>query len=54
MSLKNRVKVGTAIDKLLYEELKGLSEETKVPMSRLLDEAIEDLIAKRENLADKQ
>ena len=31
----------------LYEQLKRISDETKIPMSKLLDEAIEELIKKR-------
>jgi len=45
--LVNRVRISNSIDKVLYEKLKKLSEETKVPMSKLLDEAIEDLLKKR-------
>lgn len=45
--LVNRIRISNSIDKKLFEELKKLSEETKVPMSRLLDEAIEDLLNKR-------
>lgn len=39
--LVNRVRIGSAIDKKLYEKLKNLSTETMIPMSRLLDRAIE-------------
>ncbi|WP_195430834.1 ribbon-helix-helix domain-containing protein [Clostridium sp. D46t1_190503_E9] len=45
--LVHRVRISNSIDKVLYEKLKKLSEETKVPMSKLLDEAIEDLLKKR-------
>lgn len=45
--LKNRRTISNAIKTELYEGLKKLSEETKVPVSRLLDEAIEDLLIKR-------
>ncbi len=44
--LKNRTRIGSAIDKELYEGLKKLSEETRITISKLLDEAIEDLINK--------
>ena len=44
--LKNRIRIGSAIDKKLYEQLKKLSEDTRIPISKLLDEAIEDLIEK--------
>lgn len=45
--LKNRVRIGSAIDKDLYNKLQELSRETKVPISKLLDEAIELLMQKR-------
>ena len=46
MSLKNRVRMGSAVDKDLFENLKKLSEQSRIPISKLLDEAIEDLIKK--------
>lgn len=42
--LKNRTPIGSAIDKKLYKKLKELSNNMKVPMSKLLDEAIELLL----------
>lgn len=45
--LKNRKPLSNAVKTELYDDLKKLSEETKVPISRLLDEAIEDLLKKR-------
>lgn len=45
--LKNRTPLSNAVKTELYESLRELSNETKVPISRLLDEAIEDLLAKR-------
>lgn len=45
--LVHRIRISNSIDKELFEKLKKLSEETKVPMSKLLDEAIEDLLKKR-------
>lgn len=44
--LKTRTKIGSAIDKELYDKLKELSETTRIPISKLLDEAISDLIKK--------
>lgn len=40
-ALKNRVPIGSAVDKEIYEELKKLSKETGIPISKLLDKAIE-------------
>ena len=42
--LKNRRVIGSAIDIKLHDSLKELSRKTGVPISRLLDEAIELLL----------
>ena len=42
--LKNRTPIGSAIDKKLYEELKQYSKDTGIPISKLLDKAIELLL----------
>lgn len=42
--LKNRVRIGNAVDKKLFEKLKQLSKDTMIPMSRLLDKGIELVI----------
>ena len=47
--LKNRTRIGSAIDIELYNKLKELSEKTRIPISKLLDEALEDLFKKHEN-----
>jgi len=52
VSLKNRVRIGSAIDKKLYEEIKMVSEKTRIPISKLLDEAIEDLVKKYKNFSN--
>lgn len=46
--LKNRKPLSTAIDVELFEKLDKLSEKSRVPKSKLLDEAIYDLIKKHE------
>ena len=38
--LKNRVAISNAVDKELYARLKKYSEETSIPLSKLLDKAI--------------
>ena len=38
--LKNRIPIGSAIDKILYEELKEYSKDTGIPISKLLDKSI--------------
>ena len=45
--LKNRERIGSAIDKELLNKLREYSKESKIPISKLLDEAIEDLLIKR-------
>ena len=47
--LKNRTKIGSAIDIELYNKLKELSEKTRIPISKLLDEALSDLIEKHKS-----
>ena len=39
--LKTRTPISNAVETKLYEQLKQLSEDTMIPMSRLLDRAIE-------------
>ena len=44
--LKNREPVNCAVDKELNQKLIQLSKDTKIPKSKLLDEAIELLLQK--------
>ncbi len=44
--LKTRKALSNAVRVELYEQLKKMSDETKIPMSKLLDEAIEELLKK--------
>lgn len=44
--LKNRKAISTAIDIKLVKALDSLSEETRIPKSKLIDEAIADLLKK--------
>lgn len=43
---RNRTPWSTATDKVLLEKFRKLSADTRIPASRLLDEAIEDLLVK--------
>ncbi|PHA03008.1 hypothetical protein COE51_01305 [Bacillus pseudomycoides] len=45
--LKTRKPLSNAVKIELYDRLKELSDDSKVPMSKLLDEAIEDLLNKK-------
>ncbi|MDQ0197943.1 ribbon-helix-helix domain-containing protein [Neobacillus ginsengisoli] len=47
--LKTRRTISNAIDIELYEQLEKLSIDTRIPKSKLLDEAIRDLINKHSN-----
>ena len=47
--LKNRTKIGSAIDIELYNKLKELSKKTRIPISKLLDEALSDLLEKHKS-----
>ncbi len=44
--LKTRTRIGNTLDTYLLKKLKELSNDTRIPMSRLLDEAVQDLIKK--------
>ncbi len=43
---RNRKQISTAIDLELYEKFRQLSIDTRIPSTKLLDEAIEDLLVK--------
>jgi hypothetical protein len=44
--LKTRKQVSTTVDITLWGELQALSNKTRVPVSKYLDEAIMDLLKK--------
>ena len=46
--LKHRVPFSNEIEKKLYDSFKSYSKKTKTPMSKMLDEAIEDYLKKHE------
>lgn len=46
--LKTRKRIGDSVDLDLYAKLTNLSKLTRINRSRLLDEAIEDLLKKHE------
>lgn len=45
--LKNRERYTTSVDKEIIKKFRELSEKTKIPMSKLIDEAITDLLKKK-------
>jgi len=46
MSLVNRIRFGSSLDRKLWEKFEQLSKETRIDKSKLLDEAIADLLKK--------
>lgn len=42
--LKNRTPVSNAVDTKLWDKFKQYSKDTKIPMSKLLDEAIDSFL----------
>lgn len=46
--LKNRERYTNSIDIEILNEFRSLSKDTKIPMSKLLDEALKDLLKKYE------
>lgn len=51
--MTNRKHWSTSTDMELYEKLKELSGKTRIPTSKLLDEAIEDLLVKHKVISEK-
>ena len=47
-ALVNRTRFTTSIKNELYHDLDELTKKTRIPKSRLMDEAIEDLLKKYE------
>ncbi len=47
--LKNREVIGSAIDKELLNKLRKYSKETGIPLSKLLDKAIELFLKSTKN-----
>jgi len=45
--LVHRVRICSSLDKKLDKKLRKIAKETKIPLSKLLDEAVYDLIIKR-------
>ncbi len=49
LGLKTRIRFSTSLDKDLASKLETLSEETRIPKSKLVDEAISLLLEKHSN-----
>lgn len=50
--MSQRVQYATKIDKELKDTLIKLSELTRIPQSKLVDEALEDLFRKHSNVLE--
>ena len=50
---KNRKHWSTSTDHELHEKLHLFSKQSRIPVSRLLDEAIEDLLLKHKEIKEK-
>ena len=48
-----RKQVASTVDPELWEMFRGLSDKTRIPSSRLLDEALEDLLLKYKVISEK-
>ena len=46
--LVNRTQFTSTLENKLYEDLKELSKESKVPISKLLDQAVRSLLEERQ------
>lgn len=44
--MDKRIRVGGSVDPAIWEKFQQLSKQTRIPVSKLLDEAMEDLIKK--------
>lgn len=51
--LKNRTPISNAIDSKLYQQLKQLSAETMIPISKLLDKGIRLVLEEYKKSAKK-
>lgn len=43
---RNRKQISTAVDLEIYDKFKALADETRIASTKLLDEALEDLLVK--------
>lgn len=54
MPLANRIRFGSSLRKDLWSKFEKFSDESRINKSRLLDEAIEDLLIKYGKLPPKK
>ena len=51
---RNRKQIASTVDPELWEAFRELSEKTRIPASRLLDVAMEDLLLKYKVITHKE
>ena len=51
---RNRKQIASTVDPELWETFRELSEKTRIPASRLLDDAMEDLLLKYKVITHKE
>ena len=51
---RNRKQIASTVDPELWEAFRSLSDKTRIPASRLLDEAMEDLLLKYKVISHKE
>ena len=52
--LKNRTPFATAVETSILNKFKDLSKDTRIPQSKLLDEALEDLLNKYDKIKSEK
>ncbi len=50
---RSRRQIASTVDPELWDLFRGLSVQTRIPASRLLDEAVEDLLLKYKIIQEK-
>lgn len=50
---RNRRQIASTVDEELWEAFRTLSQNMRIPASRMLDEALEDLLLKYEVISEK-
>ena len=50
---RNRKQIASTVDEELWEAFRTLSQNMRIPASRMLDEALEDLLLKYEVISEK-
>ena len=51
---RNRRQIASTVDPELWDKFRELSSKTRIPASRLLDEAVEDLLLKFQVIDKKE